>query len=217
MPETELSKKRLKKVIKEVKYWYDLSTDREFLDKLGYKSTTFLSDIYSGKSTINEKFRNNLKNVFGINPGVFDGERQVFVAESQFQATMDEGIDENGEKTILIGHNFALGKNGSAADHIGKVENKDGVDDKVVCNLTDEIKGLRDEIKDLGEKQKEAIDSIRSLHSDEMQKLREQHAAEMKAQREDAQAQRQDLLKELQAQREMTQTILSVISSKKDN
>lgn len=79
----------LKAVLKEIFYFYDIDTNKEFLLRMGYSKSTYLSDILGGKVEISPKFINRLKSTFHVNPGVFDGTSlEIFDEESEFQATI---------------------------------------------------------------------------------------------------------------------------------
>ena len=81
----------LKAVLKEIFYFYDIDTNKEFLLRMGYSKSTYLSDILGGKVEISPKFTARLKSTFHVNPGVFDGTSlEIFDEESEYQATLGE-------------------------------------------------------------------------------------------------------------------------------
>lgn len=93
----------LKAVLKEIFYFYDIETNKEFLLRMGYSKSTYLSDILGGKVEISPKFISRLKSTFHVNPGVFDGtSREIFDDESEYQATIGEKHrrDTGGVKAI---------------------------------------------------------------------------------------------------------------------
>lgn len=105
----------LKAVLKEIFYFYDIETNKEFLLKMGYSKSTYLSDILGGKVEISPKFINRLKSTFHVNPGVFDGTSlEIFDEESEFQATIGkkkhkrnpDGINAIGDQALAFKGSF---------------------------------------------------------------------------------------------------------------
>lgn len=58
----------LRQVIDGVKFRYKLSTQKEIIAALGYNSSTYLSDLLSGKSPISEEFSSRIAEKFHVNP-----------------------------------------------------------------------------------------------------------------------------------------------------
>ena len=58
----------LKKVIDGIKFRYQLRTQQQISEALGYTSKTYVSDLLGGKSPISEEFSERLKERFGVNP-----------------------------------------------------------------------------------------------------------------------------------------------------
>lgn len=58
----------LRQVIDGIKFRYQLRTQKQICDALGYSSATYLSDLLSGKYPVTEEFSDKLKERFGVNP-----------------------------------------------------------------------------------------------------------------------------------------------------
>lgn len=58
----------LRQVIDGIKFRYQLRTQKQICDALGYSSATYLSDLLSGKSPVTEEFSDRMKDSFGVNP-----------------------------------------------------------------------------------------------------------------------------------------------------
>lgn len=70
----------LKKVIDGIKFRYQLSTQQQISEKLGYVSKTYLSDLLGGKSPISEEFSERMKENFGVNPRfLLEGEGGIWI------------------------------------------------------------------------------------------------------------------------------------------
>ncbi len=70
----------LKKVIDGIKFRYQLSTQQQIIERLGYVSKTYLSDLLGGKSPISEEFSERMKEKFGVNPKfLLEGEGGIWI------------------------------------------------------------------------------------------------------------------------------------------
>lgn len=70
----------LKKVIDGIKFRYQLSTQQQISEKLGYVSKTYLSDLLGGKSPISGEFSERMKENFGVNPRfLLEGEGGIWI------------------------------------------------------------------------------------------------------------------------------------------
>lgn len=70
----------LKKVIDGIKFRYQLSTQQQIIERLGYASKTYLSDLLGGKSPISEEFSERMKEKFGVNPKfLLEGEGGIWI------------------------------------------------------------------------------------------------------------------------------------------
>lgn len=115
----------LRLVIKEVRYFYDIETNREMMKRLGYeKPTTYLSDVLSGKSAVSDNICDRFKEKFLVNKEVFEGlSCEVFLPESPYQATLQDPSKSSAH--IHIGHNIAVEKGAISADQIDSVQVQD--------------------------------------------------------------------------------------------
>ena len=70
----------LKKVIDGIKFRYQLSTQQQIIERLGYVSKTYLSDLLGGKSPISEEFSERMKEKVGVNPKfLLEGEGGIWI------------------------------------------------------------------------------------------------------------------------------------------
>ena len=63
-----------------IKFRYQLSTQQQIIERLGYVSKTYLSDLLGGKSPISEEFSERMKEKFGGNPKfLLEGEGGIWI------------------------------------------------------------------------------------------------------------------------------------------
>ena len=63
-----------------IKFRYQLSTQQQIIERLGYVSKTYLSDLLGGKSPISEEFSERMKEKFGVNPKfLLEGEGGIWI------------------------------------------------------------------------------------------------------------------------------------------
>ena len=70
----------LRQVVDGIKFRYQVRTQKQICDALGYSSSTYLSDLLSGKSPITEDFSDRMKEKFGVNPKfLLSGEGNIWI------------------------------------------------------------------------------------------------------------------------------------------
>ncbi len=70
----------LRQVIDGIKFRYQLRTQKQICDALGYSSATYLSDLLSGKFPVTEEFSDRMRERFGINPKfLLEGEGGIWI------------------------------------------------------------------------------------------------------------------------------------------
>lgn len=113
----------LRQVIDGIKFRYQMRTQKQISEALGYSSATYLSDLLSGKSPVTEEFSDRMKERFGVNPkfllsnegGIWidgtgnitqigDHNTQVTGNDNTIQtpSTLDKAIEEISEQRKLV-------------------------------------------------------------------------------------------------------------------
>lgn len=181
----------LKLVIKEIKYYFDIDTNRDFLKRIGYSSPTYLSDLYAGKTQVSDKFINKLQETFLVNPEVFTGDScDMFMPESEVQirVTADGKTERAMKKSVHVHYgNNSADRGGIAGELITQID-------------------------------KDCLDKMARMHAETVDGFKEALAVnsrvlqEMEAQRKEFQS---TVFEELKAQREMFLTVLSLLNKEK--
>ena len=113
----------LRQVIDGIKFRYQLRTQKQICDALGYTSVTYLSDLLSGKYPVTEEFSDRMKERFGVNPNfllsdeggiwidgtgnitqIGDNNTQVTGNDNTITAptTLDKALEEISEQRKLV-------------------------------------------------------------------------------------------------------------------